>query len=232
MNIIVEYIESFIIIYITIFVFIAILFIPAFIIFKILKAFINRFKHHKNIKTFNKIEKPIWELSPTKEGDMTYKFKGFSNFDSKSKFLEIDKKNILNEEETTCWNIINFKIKINQYITVFPKFPIKELITITDEEKLFRGWKEKMEPIIIDFLILDNNLNPMAGIHFKKKSEYNKFIDDIYYNIRIPVFWLDKNKDTFEYQIEDIFNRLNDYFIQADIIKNERKFSRQYGDSK
>lgn len=226
MDTIMEYIEFFIINYITIFIFIVILFIPAFIIYKIFKSIVIRFKQHKNVKTFNNIAKPNWELTPTKEGDMIYKFKGFSNFDSKAKYLEIDKKNILNEEEVTCWNIINFKIKINQYITILPKFPIKELITITDEEKLFKGWKEKMEPIIIDFLILDNELNPIAGIHFKKKSEYIKFIDDIYYNIRIPVFWIDKDKDTFEYQLEDIFNRINDYFIQANLIKNERKFSK------
>lgn len=220
-----DYIYSYIMIYITLFIYISILFVPSYIIYKILKSISNRFKNHKNVKTFNNIEKPNWELTPTKEGDMIYKFKGFSNFDSKSKFLEIDKKNILNEEEAACWNIINSKIKTNQYITVLPKFPIKELITITDEEKLFRGWKEKMEPIIIDFLILNNELNPIAGIHFKKKSEYNKFVDDIYYNIRIPVFWINKDKDTFEYQLEDIFNRINDYFIKAKLIKNERKFS-------
>ena len=214
-----NYVTAYIIVFTT-------LLIPAIPIYLIIKSIANKFKNRKNTKTFKFIEKPNWELVPTKEGTMVYKFKGFSNFDSKAKFLKIEKKNILNDSEALCWKLINNKIKVNQYITILPKFPIKEFITITDEEKLFRGWRQKMEPIIIDFLILDNELNPIAGIQFKRKSELNKFIDDIFYNIRIPVFWLSKNHDTFEYQIDDIFNRINDYFIQANLIKNERKFSR------
>lgn len=198
--------------------------------FRILRAItfgiIKTIKKRKSAKRRANIIRPVWNKITTKEGDIHYKFAGYSNYDTKAKWLPFSQKDILDEAELTCWNILRANCQTNG-ITICPKVQIKEFISIDANNGTQNNLINKINEMHIDFLLCDSSMNIIAGIEINKKPE--KFIDDVFFNIRIPLFWIIPNNGSYHTQIEQIFKELSAVIIDTNNQQNKAvsgRFSR------
>lgn len=192
--------------------------IPFRIIRAIVKGIVKIIKKRKSAKRRASIMHPVWDKISTKEGEIHYKFAGYSSYDTKAKWLPFSQKKLFSEPELECLNCLKNYCHTND-IVICPKVQLKEFISIDADKGKQDNIIQKINNMHIDFLLCDNNMNILAGIEVNEHPEKESFIDDVFFNIRIPLFWIVPSKASYHTQITQIFDELKPVLLNT----NEKK---------
>lgn len=130
-------------------------------------------------------------------------------------FFPYRKKYLLTKAEYSFYGILR-KICETQNILICPKVRLEDIVEVTTKENIlkYRGYIRSRH---IDFLLCDNKLHVIAAIELddnthktnKKVIATDEFKDKLFNTINIPLFRVIMSEGSYETQIYNILNNIN-----------------------
>ena len=127
--------------------------------------------------------------------------------------LPYAKKNLLSRYEYIFYSNLEEKCEPESLI-ICPKVRLEDILTVTDKENSFK-WRNYIKSRHIDFLICDKNMNVLAGIELddrshktEKAQNSDRFKNNIFIQIKTPLYRINSEKGSFENQIDNIIKEL------------------------
>lgn len=131
------------------------------------------------------------------------------------KNLPYKKKHLLSKTEYAFWKILQNKANENG-ILICPKVRMEDFIEITSSKRSRQSWRGRVKSRHIDFIICDCNLRMLAGVELdddthkynKATIESDKFKNEVFKKIEVPLYRIVVGKDDYNKQIDDMLNSM------------------------